>query len=241
MSPGGRKAGEGGTAEELANVVPMLLLAGFLADIRRFEKAVGVADTRRGKSRASSAFGMLYAAGSFAKARGILPKDWNCLNACLAAYRNYQAQPPEQTPLITRLMTIAQRLETLDIRGVELTRMSDAEVERHGAFIRTGTKRRVELPLTDAIRDAYFPEWARLKDTAEFRSLNLPASSMRANTVKSGRPGSVSASSASFCPQRSLLKLCLRRSDTRTITCPCRHEVAPLLEGAASSVSAFSR
>jgi hypothetical protein len=140
--------------------------------IKKFEKAVGVTETKRGKSRASSAFGLLFAAGVFAKANGILPKSWRCLAACLAGYRNYQTQLPEQTPLITRLLTIANRPQTLDLRNGKLPSLSDAEVEQHGAFLRVGVRGRLELLISEDLRQEFFSDWSTLQHTPEFKAMN---------------------------------------------------------------------
>ncbi|CAH0497221.1 DUF927 domain-containing protein [Novosphingobium sp. CECT 9465] len=150
-----------------------------VARIRRkmsdFEDRVGVSGTARGKTRATSAFGLLYAAGCFAKAKGILPESWDCLAACLAAYRNYQACLPDRTPLATRLLTIAQRTETLDIRDGAIPVLSNAQRDHHGAFIKMGKGGRVELLLTDGVQRQFFPDWKPLKQTVDFKALNLSA------------------------------------------------------------------
>ena len=132
-----------------------------------------MAAASRGRTRASSAFGLLYAAGCFGKLIGVLPTGWNCLAACVAAYRNYQAQLPAHTPLSARLLTIAKRPETLDLRGAELPSLSDDEVERHGAFLTLGVGGRVELLVTDEFRRTCFPDWKGISKTSEFTSVNL--------------------------------------------------------------------
>lgn len=91
--------------------------------IAKFEARVGVSSSTRGKTRASSAFGLLYAAGRFAQDNNVLPKSWKCMVACVAGYRNYQDNLPEQTPLPTRLLTIAQRARTLDLRDGKTSRV----------------------------------------------------------------------------------------------------------------------
>jgi hypothetical protein len=143
--------------------------------IHRFAEAVGVIGSPQGVSRASTAFGLLYAAGRIAKEHGIVPEQWDCLAACVAGYRNYQAQVPEQTPLVTRLMSIAARPETLDLRSCEVPRLSNADVARHGAFIRYGVKGRVELLMTDEFRERIMPDWIQLQTDNVFRELNVRA------------------------------------------------------------------
>ena len=143
--------------------------------IAAFETRAGVASATRGKTRATSAFGLLYAAGSFAKAKAILPETWDCMAACLAAYRNYQACLPDQTPLQTRLLTIAQRSDTLDLRDGSVPTLSDKRMAIHGAFIKFGKSKRVELLLTEGIKRKFFEDWSQLKLTKDFRDLNLSA------------------------------------------------------------------
>ena len=151
----------------------------FVAKIREriaaFETRAGVASATRGKTRATTAFGLLYAAGSFAKSKAILPETWDCMAACLAAYRNYQACLPDQTPLQTRLLTIAQRTRTLDLRDGSIPKLSDKRMASHGAFIKFGKGKRVELLLTEGIKRKCFGDWSQLKLTKDFTDLNLSA------------------------------------------------------------------
>ena len=144
-----------------------------LGKIDAFEEAVGVAATQRGRTRASSAIGLLSAAGSFARHIGVLPQAWDCKSACIAAYRNYQSQLPSHTPLVARLLTIATRPETLNLRSGGLPTLSDAQVEQHGAFIIHGVGRRVELLITDSLKRIYFADWQKISQTPEFLGLNL--------------------------------------------------------------------
>lgn len=134
-----------------------------LARVRMFEQAIGIADTRQGKSRVSSAIGLLYAAGEFARASDLLPNAWDCLAACMACYRNYQAQLPQQVPVDVRLLAIAQRPETLDLRNGSLPELSDDDVDLHGAFLIRSVGGRRELLLTDAVLRSYFPDWSAIK------------------------------------------------------------------------------
>ena len=151
----------------------------FVTEIRKriaaFETRAGVASATRGKTRATTAFGLLYAAGSFAKSKAILPETWDCMAACLAAYRNYQTCLPDQTPLQTRLLTIAQSTHTLDLRDGSIPKLSDQQMASHGAFIKFGKSKRVELLLTEGIKRKCFGDWFQLKLTKDFSELNLSA------------------------------------------------------------------
>jgi hypothetical protein len=158
---------------------PQAFETSLTADIQAFEEAVGVAATPQGSSRPSSSFGLFYAAGLFAQRRGILPEEWDCLAACVTAYRNYLAQLPECTPLLARLQAIATRSETLDLRGKEPPRISDGKLARRGAFIKLGKKGRTELLITDALVDLFFPDWRTLSATNEFKAHNLRDSDHR--------------------------------------------------------------
>lgn len=142
------------------------------AKIEEFAVIVGVSGTSQGRTRASTAFGLLYATGEFAKARGVIPAGWDCLAACVAAYRNYQAQVPGQTPLASRLATVLARPDTLDTRSAA-TGLTKRQVERHGAFIFAGIKGRTELLMTRSFRRTHFPDWHQLQATPDFRALNL--------------------------------------------------------------------
>ena len=169
---------------------PEKLLETVRAKIDEFEDRAGVSATLRGKSRATSAFGLLYAAGRFAIAKKVLPESWDCMAACLAVYRNYQSCLPDQTPLATRLLTIAKRPETLDLRSGAIPRLSDAQRDQHGAFIKRGKGGRVELLLTEYVRREFFPDWTPLKLTAEFKAVNLAAKDHdgQQRQVREGKP-----------------------------------------------------
>jgi hypothetical protein len=145
--------------------------------VREFEAAAGVAATQRGRSRASSQIGLLYAAGRLAQECRVLPRTWNCLAACLACYRNYQALLPAHTPLLARLLTIAKRPQTLDLRAGKLTSLTDAKVSQHGAFLLSGVRGRVELLITDDLKQAYFGDWQTISTTPEFAAVNLRGAS----------------------------------------------------------------
>jgi Domain of unknown function (DUF927) len=158
--------------------------------IAAFEDRIGVSASARGKTRASSAFGLLYAAGSLAKAKNILPESWDCMAACVGAYRNYQSCIPDQTPLPTRLLTITQRRQTLDLRNGPIPKLSDTQIVRHGAFIKSGKGGRVELLLTEAIKRELFGDWAKLKQTADFKTMNVSANDhdTTQRQVRQGKP-----------------------------------------------------
>ncbi len=132
------------------------------------EDDVGIAGTARGKTRASSAFGLLYAAGCFAKMHGILPAEWDCRAACVAAYHRHRADLPTAKPWRQRVADILRDSETLDLRQSGLINLSDEDVERHGAFVRSGVKGRVELLLTDRQQRATFPDWRSLMQSVDF-------------------------------------------------------------------------
>ena len=140
-----------------------------------FASAAGVAATNRAKTRATSSFGLFYAAGCFAKAKKILPENWDCMAACLTAYRNYQSCLPNQTPLEARLLTIAQLPETLDLRDGTIPQLPNSKLAQHGAFIKLGKRGRVELLLTERVQREFFDDWRQLKQTDRFKALNLSA------------------------------------------------------------------
>ena len=142
--------------------------------IAKFTAEVGVSETGAGQSRASNAIGLVYATGEFAKARGVIPDEWDCLAACLAIYRNYQAQLPDQTPLAARLASIVSEPGTMDLRPMsQLPRLSKRQLNRHGAFINNGIKGRVELLITSEARQRWFPDWRALTSKNEFDMLNI--------------------------------------------------------------------
>lgn len=142
------------------------------ARINAFTDAVGASTADDGEGRITASLGLLYAVGCFAKDKGILPREWDCLAACVAVYRNFQSQRPGMTPLAARLATIIARPDTLDIRRGPQPKLSDKAFERHGAFISSGIKGRTELLMTRAFWREHFPDGRRIVTTDAFRLLN---------------------------------------------------------------------
>lgn len=140
--------------------------------IQQFAQRAGVATSSRGKTRATTAFGLVFAAGQMARNWGILPKKWKCGPACMAAYRNYQQQMPDQTPILARLVTITESEGTIDLRERARDDLTDEQIEDAGAFLIIGKGGAVELLLRDQTFDQFFPDYRRIQDDPEFKKLN---------------------------------------------------------------------
>ena len=97
------------------------------------------------------------------------------MEACVVAYRNYQSCLPDKTPLATRLLTIAQRPETLDLRDGSVPTLTNTQLTAHGAFTKRGKGGRIELLLTESVKCQFFRDWKQLKQTSEFKALNESA------------------------------------------------------------------
>lgn len=137
----------------------------------KFFTEIGASTADDGESRVSASIGLLYAVGCFAKAKGILPVSWNCMTACVDAYRNFQAQQPSMTPLAARLATILARPETLDLRNGARPKMKEKAFETHGAFLHSGIKGRTELLLTRNFWRCEFPDRHQIIAGDDFRLL----------------------------------------------------------------------
>jgi hypothetical protein len=154
------------------------------AAIRRkmdqFKAEVGVNDNNGSDVRVAEAFGLVYAAGSFAQHHGILPSDLDCLGSAKHCYANFRNTVPIRQSLRERLISIANRPETVRIERKKLPELSNDEVAKTGAFLR---KRKGEMLLlmTTAFGQRMFPDWNALKGTADFIALN------RANDNGRGR------------------------------------------------------
>ena len=136
--------------------------------IASFEAAVGLADSARGKSRASTAFGLLYAAGVFAQMHGILPAEWEVRAACLKGYERYRATLPNLKPWRARVAELLARPGIVRLEKRDLPEMSDEQVAQHGVFLRNGAKGRVELLIDSHTQHTHFPDWQSLMQTADF-------------------------------------------------------------------------
>jgi len=141
--------------------------------VTSFESEIAVAGSRGGGNRVSEAFGLVYAAGSFAKRHGILPADMDCLEAVVQCYRNYRASVPDKLSLAERLNAIVSRPETRVLRRGKWPTMTDEDVELHGAFVRPGNHGTTELLLTARCRDRFIPDLKAIRSTDEFIRLHI--------------------------------------------------------------------
>ena len=154
------------------------------ATIRRkideFKAAIGANDNNGSDVRVAEAFGLVYAAGSFARRYGILPRDFDCLGSAKHCYNNFRRTVPIRQSLPERLIAIANRPETKKIDAKNLPKFSDEKVAKIGAFMRE-RKGETLLLITTALGQKMFPDWNALKGTADFDNLN------RANDNGRGR------------------------------------------------------
>ena len=148
--------------------------------IDEFKTEVGVNDDNGSDVRVAEAFGLVYAAGSFARRYGILPRDFDCLGSAKHCYANFRDTVPIRQSLSERLIAIANRPDTKKIDAKNLPKLSDEKVATIGAFIRE-RKREKLLLITTALGQKMFPDWNALKGTADFVNLN------RANDNGRGR------------------------------------------------------
>lgn len=139
--------------------------------IATFKRRVGVSDNNGSDARVAEAFGLVYAAGSFAQFHSVLPRAFNCLGAAEHCYANFRSTVPVRQSLPERLLAIADRPETITIDPRNLPTLSKEEMEGAGAFIRP-VKGKPILLMTPTFGGQMFPDWDALKGTAEFRSLN---------------------------------------------------------------------
>lgn len=156
--------------------------AAFKARIRThidtFKAAVGINDSNGSDVRVAEVYGLVYAAGIFARHYGVLPKGFDCMVAAQHCYANFRATVPLRQSLPDRLRAIASRPETLAVDKQQLPTLSDDEMESAGAFLREIKKQRCLL-LTPAFGRQMFPDWDALKGTADFRMLHRSGSGKR--------------------------------------------------------------
>lgn len=154
------------------------------ATIRRkideFKSAIGSNDNSGSDARVAEAFGLVYAAGAFARHSSVLPEEFDCLGAATYCYENFRRAVPIRQPLRERLAAIANRAETIRLDRKALPQLTDAEVASAGAFVRP-TKGETLLLMTTAFGSRHFPDWNALSRTPDFVALN------RANDNGRGR------------------------------------------------------
>lgn len=156
------------------------LKANIRKSIDRFKAEVGINDNNGSDVRVAEAFGLVYAAGLFAKHHGILPEAWDCLSAAKHCYANFRNAVPIRQSLRERLLSFASRSETIKIDPKNLPHLTDAQVVEAGAFIRK-LKGETLLLMTTKFGRMMFPDWNALQGTPDFERLN------RANDNRRGR------------------------------------------------------
>lgn len=89
-------------------------------------------------SRTAEAFGLIYAAGRFAKDFGVLPTSWKCMSATLKAYELYRAtRPAAEADPEAQIKAYAASPGIIDLDQQRLPSLSDDEFNRTAGFLRT--------------------------------------------------------------------------------------------------------
>lgn len=147
------------------------LLAKLRARIQTFKQHVGVNENNGSDVRVAEAFGLVFAAGVYARHLGILPRAFDCLGAAAYCYANYRSTVPVRQSLPERIRAIAARPETLTVDRAALPTLSDEDMDRIGAFKRV-VKGETLLLMTPSFGSRLFPDWQSLTGNADFRALN---------------------------------------------------------------------
>ncbi|WP_295525994.1 DUF927 domain-containing protein [Novosphingobium sp. Chol11] len=147
------------------------LLTNIWRKIGDFKHHVGVNENNGSDVRVAEAFGLVYAAGFYARLKRVLPQDFDCLGAAVHCYSNYRSTVPVRQSLPERLRAIAGRPETMTIDRQSLPTISDEEMEQAGAFIRA-VKGETLLLMTASFGIRMFPDWQSVSMTTDFRNLN---------------------------------------------------------------------
>jgi hypothetical protein len=148
--------------------------------IDRFKLEIGANQNNGSDDRVAEAFGLVYAAGDFARTRGVLPEGLDCLGAAVHCYTNFRATVPVRQSLPERLLAIATRPQTMTIDRRNFLRLTVKRMKEAGAFIREvkGEKLLLMIPEFGA---RMFPDWNALKRTQDFVALH------KANHDRGGR------------------------------------------------------
>jgi len=148
------------------------------ADITFFKDRIGINNNNGSDVRVAEAFGLVYAAGNLARKYRVLPQAFDCLEAVEICYANFRGKVPIRQTLPERILAIAARTETMMIDMANLPRLTDAELEAAGAFIRTVKGERLIL-MTPSFGRRMFPDWNAIKGSAEFAELHRASYSDR--------------------------------------------------------------
>ena len=126
--------------------------------IAKFRAAVGVDGDAGSAVRVAKAFGLVYAAGRFAKRYGALPKELRCLHAARECHRlNRETNSPPPS-MLDQLQVLSKRSGVIVVEPASLRKISDQELREAPALLRKLSKRRTELLLTKAALKREFPQ-----------------------------------------------------------------------------------
>jgi hypothetical protein len=93
---------------------------------------------------------------------GVLPKGTNCLAACRACYNLHRTAARPLPELPERLLQISRQAGLVDLdKG--LPDLTDEELKKVPAFIRTSRSGRGEILFTQTSRDRFFPDFEECK------------------------------------------------------------------------------
>jgi hypothetical protein len=148
--------------------------AALIEGIRRRMEAF-VASTSSGQSegrevRVSRAFALIAAGGELAKHFRILPASFDPTASsrhCLDLVRAQPRLATDQQTIVERLVAWLRANSYHDMRSGNQHRLTDADMESHGAFVAHGVRGRVEVQLTQPVLRRIFPDYSRILQSRE--------------------------------------------------------------------------
>ena len=120
--------------------------------------------------RVARIFAAVFAAGSEARHRGILPKALNCLDVALRCYRAHYIPDEAEQPFATRLKTLIQRSDIVTIsKGANKEVQAEASSKALGTVVHLSTRRELRIPKSKIYMA--FSDWDQLKNRDDVRSV----------------------------------------------------------------------
>lgn len=127
-------------------------------------------DTNDGSQlRVAEAIGLVYAGGRLAKAAGVLPDNYRCGNAALAALELHRSQVRNAISFDDRLLTLIRNPDTVDLTKRKINSLDEIPRSSCSIFLYTGRSGRRELLVPIKVINRVFPGWRALSHDQEVR------------------------------------------------------------------------
>jgi hypothetical protein len=131
--------------------------------IAEFRKQVYVSNYEKLSRRVADAFGLVFAAGLFAKRCGVLPAEFDPMAAALECYRLHRGAFETEPDAVERLLALVDDPETIDLDRVGIQVIAKGALTKVKAFKRTGKSGNIDLLIPEPSILRIFPNWSQVR------------------------------------------------------------------------------